>query len=105
MPLSFFALGHDGDVQALADFSGEFVDFVAAINLNGLAGGVEDDFAVAALSQVDFNLGAGVGGDDSSRTSSRMERNSVQVMLQPRLHWARLTSRRSELRKLQESCV
>jgi hypothetical protein len=58
-----FAARHDGGVQAVTKIFGHFVDFVAAVNLNCLAGGVEDDFAVAALLQVQFDLSSGLGGN------------------------------------------
>jgi hypothetical protein len=50
-------------MQALAYFGGQFVNFVAAVNLDGFARGVEDDFAMPALFQVDFDLGARLGGN------------------------------------------
>jgi len=58
-----FAARHDGGVQPVTKIFGHFVDFVAAVNLNCFAGGVEDDFAVAALLQVQFDLSAGLGGN------------------------------------------
>src|SRR5208337_2630428 len=59
----FAALRHNREMQALAYIGGQLVDFVAAENLDGLACGVEDDFAVAALFQVNFDLGARLGGN------------------------------------------
>jgi hypothetical protein len=57
------ALGHDGGVQALAEFGGELVDFVFAIDGDGLAGGVEHDFAVMALADVGLDFGEELGID------------------------------------------
>ena len=54
---------HDGGVQALAEFRGELVDFVLAIDGDGLAGGVEDDLAVVALADVGLDLGKECGVD------------------------------------------
>jgi hypothetical protein len=59
----FDATGFDGGVEALADSGRHLVDLVAAIDLDGFAGGVEDDFAVAALAQVSFDFGSGLGCD------------------------------------------
>jgi hypothetical protein len=47
------AFGHDGGVEAFAELGGEFVEFVVAVDGDGLAGGVEDYLAVVA--------GGGVG--------------------------------------------
>ena len=55
---AFFAAGHDGGVKAFAEVGGEFVDFVGAVNFYRFTGGVEDDFAVAALIHVLFDFGA-----------------------------------------------
>ena len=56
------AAGFDDGVEAGGDFRGDFVKLVALIDFDGLARGVEDDFAVAALAKVGFNLSAGLGG-------------------------------------------
>jgi len=58
---AFFASGHDGGVEAFAEACGEFVDFVRAINLDGLAGGVEDHLAVAAAAEMGLQFGAHFG--------------------------------------------
>ena len=47
------AFGHDGGVEALPEFGRELVEFVVAVDGDGLAGGVEDYLAVVA--------GGGVG--------------------------------------------
>src|SRR5580658_4107387 len=59
----FLALLHDRAVQALAYFSGKLVDLVALEDLDGLARGIHHHFAVPALAQVNFNLGARLHGD------------------------------------------
>jgi hypothetical protein len=48
-----FAFGHDGGVEAFAELGGELVEFVVAVDGDGLARGVEDYLAVVA--------GGGVG--------------------------------------------
>jgi hypothetical protein len=50
-------------VEAFAEFGGELVDFVLAIDGDGLAGGVEDDFAVVALADVGLDFGEEGGVD------------------------------------------
>jgi len=55
------ALGHNGGVQALAEFGGELVDLVLAVDGDGLAGGVEDDLAVVALADVGLDFGEEFG--------------------------------------------
>jgi len=57
-----FTAGHDGGVEALAQSGGQFIDLVGAVDFDGLAGGVEDDLAVAAASQMRLQLGANFGG-------------------------------------------
>ena len=57
------ALLHDGGVEALAEFGGELVDFVLAVDGDGLAGGVEDDLAVVALADVGLDFGEEFGVD------------------------------------------
>lgn len=56
---AFFASGHDGCVEAFAEAGGEFVDLVRAVDLNGLARGVQGDFAMLAAFEVLLELGAG----------------------------------------------
>ena len=51
------AFFHDGGVEALAEFGGELVDLVFAIDGDGLTGGVEDDLAVVALADVCLHFG------------------------------------------------
>jgi hypothetical protein len=46
------ALRHDGGVQAFPEFVREIVDLVLAIDGDGLAGSIEDDFAVMALANM-----------------------------------------------------
>jgi hypothetical protein len=46
------AFGHDGLVEALLQGRLELKNLVIAINADGLAGGVDDDFAVVALAEV-----------------------------------------------------
>ena len=60
---AFFAAGHYCGVEAIAEVVGEVVDFVGAVDLDGFAGGVEDDFAVTALVHVLFDFCARFGGD------------------------------------------
>ncbi len=60
---SFFAAGHDGGAEAGAEVVGELVDFVAAVDFDGFAGGVDDDFAVVASAEVLFDFGEQLGFD------------------------------------------
>jgi hypothetical protein len=60
---ALFAAGHDGGVETVAEAGGEIVDLVGAVDLDGLSGGVEDDLAVAAALQVQFQVGAHLGSD------------------------------------------
>jgi hypothetical protein len=53
----------DDGVEAGTYFGRKFVEFVALIDFNGLARGIEDDFAVTAASQVRLNIGACLGSD------------------------------------------
>src|SRR5580692_6859025 len=57
---ALFAAGHDGRVKTLAEAGGEVVDLVRAVDLDGLAGGREGDFAVVAAVQMGLQLGAGL---------------------------------------------
>src|ERR1700721_3297903 len=59
----FLALLHDRAVQPLAYFRGKLVDLVALEDFDGLARGVQNHFAVPALAQVNFNLGARLHGN------------------------------------------
>jgi len=60
---AFFAAGHDGGVEAFAEIGGKVVNLVGKIDLDGFAGGVEDNFAVSALVKMLFDLGARFGGN------------------------------------------
>ena len=60
---AFFTAGHDGGVQAFAKAVGKVVDLVRAVDLDGLAGGIENHFAVSAFVQVFLDFGAGLRGD------------------------------------------
>jgi hypothetical protein len=55
---AFFAAGHYGGVEALAEAGRQVVNFMRPIDFNGLAGGAEGDFAVAAPVQMLVQLGA-----------------------------------------------
>jgi hypothetical protein len=50
-------LGHNGGMQTLTEICRKLVDLVFAIDSDGLAGGIEDDFAVMALADVSLDLG------------------------------------------------
>src|ERR1700689_112516 len=58
---AFFAAGHDGGVQALAEAGGKLVDLMRAIDLDGLPRGAEGDFAVIAAMQMLLQFSAGLG--------------------------------------------
>jgi len=60
-----FATLHDGGAQAVGDFIRQIVEFVAAIDIDGFAGGVDDDLAVVAGAEVLFDLGEQVGVDST----------------------------------------
>ena len=60
---AFFAAGHDGGVESFAEVVGEIVNLVRTVDLDGFAGGVEDNFAMAALVHMLFNFGLGFSGD------------------------------------------
>ncbi len=47
---------HDAADGVFADFGGELIDLVVAVDLDGLARGVDQDFAVIALGQMRANL-------------------------------------------------
>ena len=55
---AFFAAGHDGGVEAVAEAGGHLVKLVGAIDLDGFTGGVEGDFAVLAAVEVLLEVGA-----------------------------------------------
>jgi len=56
------AAGHNGGVEALAKAGGQVIDLMGAVDLDGLAGGVENDFAVLAVAQMGLEFGARLGG-------------------------------------------
>lgn len=57
------AAGHNGSVQALAQLGGEFVNFVFAVDLDGLAGGVQNNLAVVALADMGLHFSEELGVD------------------------------------------
>jgi hypothetical protein len=59
---ALLAAGHDGGVEALAQAGGKVVNFVGAIDFDGLAGGVEDYLAVSAAAEVGLKFGAHIRG-------------------------------------------
>ncbi len=59
---AFFAAGHDGGVEALAEAGRHFVELVRAIDLDGFAGGAEGDFAVLAAAHMLLEVGAHLPG-------------------------------------------
>jgi len=59
---ALLAAGHDSGVEAVAQAGGQVVDFVRAVDFDGLAGGVEDDLAVATSAQMRLQFGACIGG-------------------------------------------
>src|SRR5579864_8817058 len=52
-----FALGNDGGAEACSKVVGKFVQDGIAVNFDGLLGGVADNVAVVAPSQVVFQFG------------------------------------------------
>jgi hypothetical protein len=60
---AFFAAGHDGGVEALTEAGGEIVDLMGAVDLDGLAGGRERDFAVVAVFEMGLQFAARLHGD------------------------------------------
>ncbi len=60
--LAFFTAGHDGSVEAFLDAGGKRINLVRAVDLDGLAGGVENDLAVRAVAEVGLKFGARPGG-------------------------------------------
>jgi hypothetical protein len=63
--MAFFgeALRHDGGVEAFAKLGGDLVDLVAFVDLDGLAGGVEDDAAVPAAIGMSLNFVSKIGAE------------------------------------------
>jgi hypothetical protein len=57
------AFGHDGGVEAFAELGGELVEFVVAVDGDGLAGGVEDYLAVVAGGGVGAHFFEELGAD------------------------------------------
>jgi len=55
---AFFATRHNRGVQAITQAGGHFVDFVRAIDLDSLSGGVEGYFAVRTTVQMILQFGA-----------------------------------------------
>jgi len=69
---SFFYVGefaggaaavHYGFAHALGELFGEFVGLVTAVDVDGFAGRVDDDFAVVAGTEVLFDLSHKIGVD------------------------------------------
>jgi hypothetical protein len=60
---ALLAAGHDGGVEVFSKPGGKLVDLVGPVDLDGLAGGVEDNFAVSAFVQMLLHFGAGFRGD------------------------------------------
>lgn len=58
---TLFAARHYGGVEALAKTGGHFVDLLVLIDLNGLAGCAERDFAVLAAAQMFLQVSTHVG--------------------------------------------
>jgi len=56
---------HDGSTQTGGEIFRQVVGFVAAIDVDGFAGGVDDDFAVMAGAEVLLDLGEQVGVDST----------------------------------------
>jgi len=50
-------------VKALAEFGGDFVDFVALVDFDGLVSGVEHDLAVLASGRVGANFLTQLGAE------------------------------------------
>jgi len=59
----FNAAVHDGFAETVGEFVGELVGLVAAVDVDGFSGGVNDDVAVAARSEVFFHFGEEFGFD------------------------------------------
>ena len=58
-----FAAIHDGRMQTVAHLRGEFVNIVAAVDFDGFARGIENDFTVTAAAQVSLQLRASLCAD------------------------------------------
>ena len=54
---------HYSFAHALGEFFGEFVGLVTAVDIDGFAGRVDDDFAVMAGAEVLLNLSHKIGVD------------------------------------------
>jgi len=63
--MGFFgqALRHDGSVEAFAKLGGDLVEFVALLDFDGLAGGVEDDAAMLAAIGVSLYFVTKIGAE------------------------------------------
>ena len=57
------AAGHDGGAETCGEVFRKVVMLLAAVDVDGLAGGVDDDFAVMAASEVFFDFGEQLGVD------------------------------------------
>ena len=63
--LGLTASGHDGGVEAAAESFGELVGLLAAIDVDGFTGGVDDHFAVVAGPEVLFDFSKEIRFDPS----------------------------------------
>src|ERR1700686_5097939 len=59
---AFFAPGHDGGMEALAETGRAFVDLLDLLDLDGLVSGAEGDFAVLAAAQMFLQVSTHLGG-------------------------------------------
>ena len=59
---AFFTAGHDGGVEALAQVGRQVIDFVGAVDFDGLAGGAEGHLAVVAAAQMFLQVSAHFSG-------------------------------------------
>jgi hypothetical protein len=60
---AFFTFCQDGGLEALPQSCGQLIDFVVAINLDGLLGGAHRDHAVVASLEVGLQVGNEARGD------------------------------------------
>ena len=60
-------------VQSLADIIGERDGFGVAENLDGFAAGVDDQAAVGATGEVQFEIGSHAGVEDSVEIAGQFE--------------------------------
>lgn len=58
-----FAAIHDGGPEAAGELVRKLVGLVAAVDVDGLTGGIDDDLAMVAGGKVLFDLGEKVGFD------------------------------------------